>query len=78
MIALMFDCCQSKGVINVESTVLVSARAFAKKNGIDPCMLNGLINQYKIKPDARYGKARLFRPERLQGIVDNLETVMKR
>jgi len=41
-------------------------------------VLNGLINQYKIKPDARYGKARLFRPERLQGIVDNLETVMKR
>ena len=62
----------------VESTVLVSATAFAKKNGIDPYMLNGLINQYKIKPDARYGKARLFRPERLQGIVDSLESVMKK
>ena len=62
----------------VESTVLVSATAFAKKNGIDPYMLNGLINQYKIKPDARYGKARLFRPERLQGIVEDLDSVLKR
>lgn len=62
----------------VESTVLVSATAFAKKNGIDPYMLNGLINQYKIKPDARYGKARLFRPERLQGIIEDLESVMKK
>ena len=62
----------------MESTVLVSATAFAKKNGIDPYMLNGLINQYKIKPDARYGKARLFRPERLQGIVEDLDSVLKR
>ena len=62
----------------VESTVLVSATAFAKKNGIDPYVLNGLINQYKIKPNAKFGKARLFRPERLQGIIEDLESVMKK
>lgn len=56
----------------------ISITEFSRKNNYDANLLGRLIRQYNIKPDIKTGKARLFRPERLQSIVEDLDSVLKR
>ncbi len=79
MIALMFDCYQSKGVIEVvESKSYISIPEFGRKYKYDPDLLRRLINQYNIKPDFRAGNAKLFTEERLKGIVNALDGMLRK
>ncbi len=62
----------------VESKTYISIPEFGRKYKYDSKLLNRLINQYNIQPDIKTGNVKLFTEERLKGIVDNLESVMKR
>ena len=56
----------------------ISITEFSRKNNYDANLLGRLIRQYNIKPDIKTGNVKLFKPERLQGIVEDLDSVLKR
>lgn len=56
---------------------MISVTEYARRHGIDRSMLSGIISHYQIKPDAMHGKAKLFKPERLHGIVEILDDALR-
>ena len=62
----------------VESKSYISIREFGRKYKYDPDLLRRLINQYNIKPDFRAGNAKLFTEERLKGIVNALDGMLRK
>jgi len=60
------------------SESFISASSYAKARDLDPQLLLSLIRQYKIKADARSGRTLLFKPERLDGIVEALGKLVRK
>ena len=55
----------------------MSVAEFSRRNKYDAQLLNRLIKQYKITPDIKTGKIKLFKPERLHGIVEILDDALR-
>ena len=56
----------------------ISVAEFGRKYKYDSRLLNRLISQYNIQPDIKTGKVKLFTEERLKGIVNALDGMLRK